>query len=562
MSHHDGVESSLSLDLFGYPVQNPTAVNSYYLAVLEYKPFAKWGEIDGHDSSADPLVLALQADFSISSKNMVRLEVAENAAWQEAGRRLEEDASPVKSMHRVLSSSSNTSEKLHGDEQVGDHANRTRHQTTRRANLYLLAMHAFAQGKLQEAFDFFVGILHEFPRDLFACKRAQLMGLILGKPELIYAASLKIEFGGSAVAKTTDGAQNQPVVDYVDETTSTAPGNMKHYFGMHAFSLEQIGDWNRSVECVKRGEAFFRDALDTTSVDPWLLHSKIHAAHYKEDWSSIITLLETELPGNYTTENLHIFLYTHFWWHLGVTYAEIGKLDETERILKTRVWDCFGSQEEEETAGKPRAQAPKTDFRKDPQVQLNALGLMWRLAQRFSTTSAENAATSSNEVNLLRRRFQEIQTVFTPHLDPLLDLLYMRFLPTLAEKQEFVAKMQEHAVDKRPELLEAGKLSEIVLWCLPEVIAAIAEVEGEQGGREAAEIVPQLRGTAGEEVDITAVRGPTDGDPHRKCSSSAALQLNANRAALKAFDWSCLGNSCILGESCPDSRGCTNCNVA
>ncbi len=124
---------------------------------------------------------------------------------------------------------------------------------------------------------FFIGILHEFPRDLFACKRAQLMGLILGKPELIYAASLKIEFGGSAGDGTGDGAQNyhQPAPDIPVETLVDTPGcNMKHYFGMHAFSLEQIGDWSRSVECVKRGEAFFRDALDTTSVDPWLLHSR------------------------------------------------------------------------------------------------------------------------------------------------------------------------------------------------------------------------------------------------------------------------------------------------
>ena len=57
---------------------------------------------------------------------------------------------------------------------------------------YLKALKHWRAGDLQKAYQEFISVLLTHESDLFAAKRAQLMGLLLGNGGHIYGASLKV----------------------------------------------------------------------------------------------------------------------------------------------------------------------------------------------------------------------------------------------------------------------------------------------------------------------------------------------------------------------------------
>merc|ERR1712157_166089 len=63
--------------------------------------------------------------------------------------------------------------------------------------------------------------------------------------------------------------------------------------------------------------------------------------------------------------DMHPFLYTHNWWHLSLLQCEQREPEAALAIFDERLWH-----------------ASDTDLHGDPQVQLNAFNLLWRLQTR------------------------------------------------------------------------------------------------------------------------------------------------------------------------------------
>jgi hypothetical protein len=129
--------------------------------------------------------------------------------------------------------------------------------------------------------------------------------------------------------------------------------------------------------------------------------------------------------------------YTHLWWHLAILYLKkpmlasgsgpwIGK---ARWAFEKRLWPKGGQ-------NNPLI---REVFHKDPQVQINALGLLWRLEPALQPT--ELGVTTSPSP-YIANHFNAIKACFTKHVDPLLDILYLRFLPTNHEREMFVREMR------------------------------------------------------------------------------------------------------------------------
>mmetsp|Transcript_22290 Transcript_22290/g.56338 ORF Transcript_22290/g.56338 Transcript_22290/m.56338 type:complete len:459 (-) Transcript_22290:303-1679(-) len=409
-------------DMFGYDItaDSAAAINSYFVAVLEYRPFAVWARVleapppVGHQTptaTPDPLLFALQLDYRTSS-----------------------GSGPV------LSSSPADEELLASFLEESEESSKSRSRSDLRAHLYLAAMKAWRGGDLEASYEKWLAVLKTHRNDLFACKRAQLMGLLLGKPEKILAAS-----------------------------SAAHTGKSSYWFAMHAFALEQVGDWAGSAKAVEDGKRFYEEKQ--VEKDPWLLHSEIHLHHQAaaallkraegtnepsepktealEKWRQIIHLLESYaercLDKDALEGRLHVFLYTHFFWHLGVAYVEAQEWEKANRLFRDRLWGCFVDARDEVRL-------------KDPQVQLNALGLAWRLLDDTTLDETRHSHLSKFAADLA--------PVFCRNVDPLLDVLYVRVLGSEEERKIFCSEMRIFANGKRAELTQAADIADAVAGIL------------------------------------------------------------------------------------------------
>merc|ERR1719193_25457 len=128
--------------------------------------------------------------------------------------------------------------------------------------------------------------------------------------------------------------------------------------GMWAFGLEQQGQYEEAEAKAWEGLEF-EPALGP---DAWLHHGLAHALYFQGDdrLDEAIEFLEARSHA-WSAEHLHPFLYTHCWWHLALLLCEKRRYEDALRIFGERLWA-------EQDA----------HMRGDPQVQLNALNLLWR----------------------------------------------------------------------------------------------------------------------------------------------------------------------------------------
>ncbi|CAD7975772.1 unnamed protein product [Amoebophrya sp. A25] len=585
------------------------AISHYMLAVLQYRPFCVWARIleseEPGPKKRSAIVFALQTDYRISTG------VYGPGNEAERDLRLAEIDRLVQEMEFSRTSSSGSGSKTRGGE---------------RARCYLKAMRAWMLRDLREACNFFLDAVKLFSAekgeiDLFACKRAQLMGLFLGEPKLILEASTAVE----AFFVQEEGLQEATEDVHPGHASryrpwkKAVPAQMSYWYAMHAFALEQTSGWEAAEALVELGKQVKQSmtgvyyglrSLLATDVDhkgvvveeappapavegaaenhqladphssantgdrggdrvfdPWLLHSELHMLHRTKSWKGITeaieTYMETEVENTIHRgdrdgsirlilgQKMHVFLYTHLWWHAGVAYAEEGELEETEWILRSRCWDCFkkiaipvmpctGNNLSKISSAEVSGVADSTGVQKgnllqDPGVQLNALGLLWRLLENkgkpkpssssraartestesreahdnstaVSTTKGEGEKKKGGEKNeakgeknlksinegedqdiwytfvkssgnsdkivvdpakALDRFRSEIMGVFTPHLDPLLDVLYLRVLPDAGARTAFARGIRTFAEKSgREQLKNAAAIAETVVEIL------------------------------------------------------------------------------------------------
>jgi len=191
------------------------------------------------------------------------------------------------------------------------------------------------EGDPSGCYDVLKEVVEKHPQDLFAVKRGHIMGLILG-----------------------DGSRIMSIVECAAAAVKCTPPP-RFLYGMWSFGLEQQGKYEEAEAKAREGLAFEKDL----GPDAWLDHSLAHAFYFQGDdmLDEALEFLESRCSSWSATE-LHPFLYTHNWWHLALLYVEKRSFDKAIQIFDERLWP-----------------EKDLDLLKDPQVQLNALNLLWRL---------------------------------------------------------------------------------------------------------------------------------------------------------------------------------------
>ena len=95
-----------------------------------------------------------------------------------------------------------------------------------------------------------------------------------------------------------------------------------YLLGMHAFGLEEFGDY-------KRAEETGREALDINPKDSWAVHAVAHVMEMTGRHSDGINWLESR-QNNWAYEGN--FFAIHNWWHLALYYLDLGQYDQVLKL--------------------------------------------------------------------------------------------------------------------------------------------------------------------------------------------------------------------------------------
>jgi hypothetical protein len=120
-----------------------------------------------------------------------------------------------------------------------------------------------------------------------------------------------------------------------------------YYLGMHAFGLEEMGDY-------MRGEEAGREAVRRDARDAWGAHAVAHVLEMTNRIDDGVGWLTSTAQG-WSTDNLFA---VHNWWHLALYYFDRQQWDQVLRLYDERIH--------------PSASASIMDM-------LDASSLLWRL---------------------------------------------------------------------------------------------------------------------------------------------------------------------------------------
>ena len=99
-----------------------------------------------------------------------------------------------------------------------------------------------------------------------------------------------------------------------------------YYLGMHAFGLEEMGDYARAEESGRK--AVQRDAQDA-----WATHAVAHVLEMTNRVDDGVSWLTATAPG-WATDN---FFAVHNWWHLALYHMDEQRWSEVLRLYDERV---------------------------------------------------------------------------------------------------------------------------------------------------------------------------------------------------------------------------------
>ncbi|MGE0118273.1 MAG: tetratricopeptide repeat protein [Dongiaceae bacterium] len=196
-----------------------------------------------------------------------------------------------------------------------------------RERRHLAAARAWLDGEFERAVALYGSITIDYPRDSLALQVAHIGDFLLGQSSQLRDRIARV------------------LVDWDD----SVPG-YGYVLGMHAFGLEEMGDYGRAEE---RG----RRALELNPRDPWAVHAVAHVMEMQGRLSDGIHWL-TSRTDDWAPENGFAF---HNWWHLALYHLD---LDQHDRVLE--IYD---------TGVRPKSSEL-------PLEMLDASALLWRLHLR------------------------------------------------------------------------------------------------------------------------------------------------------------------------------------
>lgn len=172
---------------------------------------------------------------------------------------------------------------------------------TRREQLYIKAIAAWAEGSIHRAIALHEQLADGYPMDLISVQQGQYHYFYQGKFESL----LKI---------------GEKVMPFHCQN---------HYlYGMIAFALEQC---DRLAEA----EALGRQAVALNRSDVWAQHAVAHVLETEKRVEEGIEWLESLAD---TWETCNSMLYTHNWWHLALYYLQLGNFEKVLSLYDNRVW--------------------------------------------------------------------------------------------------------------------------------------------------------------------------------------------------------------------------------
>ena len=195
-------------------------------------------------------------------------------------------------------------------------------QATKREQLWVRAIGAWARREIDEAVACHEAITQEFPRDLLSVQQGQYHYFYRG--------------------------EKKQLLQIAEAVLPANPEN--HYlYGMVAFGLEQC-------HRLSEAEAVARQAVELNCHDPWAHHAIAHVMETQERVEEGIAWME---QFAHTWEACNSMLYTHNWWHIALYYLKQQDPKTVLALYDAKVW------------GRARKHSPKD--------QVGAIALLLRL---------------------------------------------------------------------------------------------------------------------------------------------------------------------------------------
>lgn len=106
----------------------------------------------------------------------------------------------------------------------------------------------------------------------------------------------------------------------------TAPG-YHAVLGMHAFGLEESGQYGRAEEAARR-------SLDLNPRNGWSWHAVAHVMEMQDRRRDGVAWFRGDLPA-WTGDS---FFQVHNWWHLALFHLGLGEVDEVLALYDGPIW--------------------------------------------------------------------------------------------------------------------------------------------------------------------------------------------------------------------------------
>ncbi len=172
-----------------------------------------------------------------------------------------------------------------------------------REQAYVAAARRWADGDLAAATETWAGIAIAHPTDLLAVQFAQLGDFFLGQSQML----------------------RDRVARVLPRWSRDMPG-YGYLLGMHAFGLEECGDYARA-------EAAGREALALDQRDGWAAHAVAHVMEMQGRPAEGADFMRSTAPG-WSPESLFAY---HNWWHLALFCIDQGDIAGALRLFDERV---------------------------------------------------------------------------------------------------------------------------------------------------------------------------------------------------------------------------------
>jgi tetratricopeptide (TPR) repeat protein len=200
-------------------------------------------------------------------------------------------------------------------------------KATRREQGHAAAIKKLAQGEFHAASRIVEDVSVENPRDLLALIAGHQIDFFTGNSRML----------------------RDRISRAMPHWSANAPG-YHAVLGMHAFGLEEMGDYGRA-------EAKGREALSHERRDGWARHAVAHVMEMQGRQDEGIAFMRDDIEG-WTKDS---FFAVHNWWHLALYHLELGQFDD---VLKL-------------------ADGPIMSAAQDQMLDLvDASALLWRLSLR------------------------------------------------------------------------------------------------------------------------------------------------------------------------------------